>query len=158
MDQKYLAVLIDTLEKKQDALEHILALTKEQETISKQDIYQEEAMERTLNAKELELSRVNTLDEGFQSVYDRISSEVKRNPEAYKTDLNRLQNLIRRCTEIGNEIMVLEERNRNRFSVLFSKSKQDYSASRNQASVAQNYFRTMNNTKILDAYFVDKKQ
>ena len=157
-NRKYLAILEDTLEKKKDALQNILRITKEQSELAKADIYQEEAMEQTLNAKELELSRVNTLDEGFQSVFDRIRSDVKRNPEDYREEVGRLQELIRRCTELGNEIMVLEERTRNQFSALFAKSKKGYSVSRTKASVAQNYFRTMNNTKILDAYFVDKKK
>lgn len=157
-NKHYLAVLVDALEKKKDALQNILQITKEQAELAKADTYQEEAMEKTLNAKEVELSRVNTLDEGFQSVFDRVRSEVKRNQELYRDEIARLQELIRQCTELGNEIMVLEERNRNQFSILFAKSKKDYSVSRTKASIAQNYLRTMNNTKILDAYFVDKKQ
>ncbi|MDD6070253.1 MAG: hypothetical protein PUC12_05470 [Clostridiales bacterium] len=157
-NKNYLAVLVDALEKKKDALQNILQITQEQAELAKAETYQEEAMEKTLNAKEVELSRVNTLDEGFQSVFDRIRSEVKRNQELYKDEIARLQELIRQCTELGNEIMVLEERNRNQFSALFAKSKKDYSVSRTKANVAQNYLRTMNNTKILDAYFVDKKQ
>lgn len=157
-NKNYLAILVDALEKKKDALQNILRITQEQAELAKADTYQEAAMEKTLNAKEIELSRVNTLDEGFQSVFDRVRSEVKRNQELYKDEIARLQELIRQCTELGNEIMVLEERNRNRFSTLFAKSKKDYSVSRTKANVAQNYLRTMNNTKILDAYFVDKKQ
>ncbi len=160
MDQNrnYMSVLIDTLEKKQDALKTILKLTKEQEGISKQDIYPEGDMEQLLNAKEVQIARLNSLDEGFQSVFDRVRAAVKRNPDLYKDEIIRLQNQIRVCTELGNEIMVLEQRNRERFSVLFSKSHSQYSVSKTKANVAQNYFRTMNNTKILDPYFVDKKQ
>lgn len=158
MEQNYMSVLINTLEKKLDALQIIFSLTKEQEGISKQEEYPEEDMERILNAKEIQISRLNSLDEGFQSIFDRIRSEVKRNPDAYKTEVTKLQELIRECTELGNQIMVLEQRNRERFSILFSKVNSQYSVSKTKASVAQNYFRTMNNSKILDPYFVDKKQ
>lgn len=158
MEQNYMSVLIDTLEKKLDALKTILSLTQEQEVISRQDSYPEDEMERILNVKEIQISRLNSLDEGFQSVFDRIKSEVKKNPDAYKDEVEQLQNLIRRCTELGNEIMVLEQRNHERFQILFSKFNSQYSVSKTKASVAQNYFRTMNNSKILDPYFVDKKQ
>lgn len=158
MSQNYIAVLMDTLEKKKDALQNILRITKEQERIAKEEVYQEEVMEKNLNEKEIQIARINTLDEGFQSVYDRVKRVVKEHPEQYRKEIERLQELIRECTDLGNEIMVLEERNRERFRTLFTQSKRQYSTSRTKANVAQNYFRTMNNTKIMDAYFVDKKQ
>ncbi len=158
MDQNYVQVLIDTITKKEETLRKILEITKQQEVISKQDTYASEDMEKTLNEKEIQISRLNYLDEGFQSVYDRVSSEIRNHIDVYKQDVLVLQDKIRICTEIGNEIMVLEERNRNRFNTLFSKAHTDYSTVKSKASVAQNYFKTMNNSKVMDAYFVDKKQ
>ncbi|MDE6759361.1 MAG: hypothetical protein K2J90_01635 [Lachnospiraceae bacterium] len=158
MDQNYVQVLIDTITKKEETLRKILEITKQQEVISKQDTYASEDMEKTLNEKEIQISRLNYLDEGFQSVYERVSSEIRNHIDVYKQDVLVLQDKIRICTEIGNEIMVLEERNRNRFNTLFSKAHTDYSTVKSKASVAQNYFKTMNNSKVMDAYFVDKKQ
>lgn len=158
MDENYVQVLIDTITKKEETLRKILEITKEQERISKQEVYSSEEMEKTLNEKEIQIARVNYLDEGFQSVYDRVCSEIRNNITKYEQDVLALQEHIRICTEIANEIQVLEERNRNRFSVLFSKVRSEYSTSKTQANVAQNYFKTMNNSKVMDAYFVDKKQ
>lgn len=158
MDENYVQVLIDTINKKEETLRRILDITEEQEQISKADVYDSERMEKTLNEKEIQISRLNYLDDGFQSVYDRVSSEIRSHVEDYREDILRLQDKIRVCTELGNAIRVLEERNRNRFSQLFSKTKKEYSVSRNKANVAQNYFKTMNNSKVVDAYFVDKKK
>lgn len=158
MDQNYVQVLIDTITKKEETLRKILEITKQQEVISKQDTYASEDMEKTLNEKEIQISRLNYLDEGFQSVYDRVSAEIRNHIDVYKQDVLVLQDKIRICTEIGNEIMVLEERNRSRFNTLFSKAHTDYSTVKSKASVAQNYFKTMNNSKVMDPYFVDKKQ
>lgn len=158
MDENYVQVLIDTINKKEDALRKILEITQEQEEISKAEVYDSERMEKTLNEKEIQISRLNYLDEGFQSVYDRVSSKIRKNKDEYKGDILVLQEKIRVCTEIGNAIQVLEDRNRNRFAQMFSKTRKEYSVSKNQASVAQNYFKTMNNSKIMDAYFVDKKK
>lgn len=158
MEQNYVQVLIDTITKKEETLRKILEITKQQEVISKQDTYASDDMEKTLNEKEIQIARLNYLDEGFQSVYDRVSSEIRNHLDVYKQDVLVLQDKIRICTEIGNEIMVLEERNRNRFNTLFSKAHTDYSTFKSKASVAQNYFKTMNNSKVMDPYFVDKKQ
>ncbi len=158
MDENYVQVLIDTITKKEETLRKILEITKRQELLSKQEVYSSDEMEATLNEKEIQIARINYLDEGFQSVYDRVRSEVRNNIEKYKQDVLTLQERIRTCTEIANEIQVLEERNRNRFSALFSKTRSEYSTSKTRANVAQNYFKTMNNSKVMDAYFVDKKQ
>lgn len=158
MNENYVQVLIDTITKKEETLRKILEITKRQEVLSKQEVYSSEEMEKTLNEKEIQIGRINYLDEGFQSVYDRVRSEIRNNIEVYRKDVLLLQERIRICTEIANEIQVLEERNRNRFSALFSKTRSEYSSSKSRASVAQNYFKTMNNSKVMDAYFVDKKQ
>lgn len=158
MDENYVQVLIDTITKKEETLRKILEITRRQELLSKQEVYSSDEMEETLNEKEIQIARINYLDEGFQSVYDRVRSEVRNNIEKYRQDVLTLQERIRTCTEIANEIQVLEERNRNRFSALFSKTRSEYSTSKTRANVAQNYFRTMNNSKVMDAYFVDKKQ
>lgn len=158
MEENYVQVLIDTMEKKEETLRRILEVTRQQEEISKKETYDSDAMEKTLNEKEILISRLNYLDEGFQSVYDRISSELRNHIDRYRESLQVLQDKIRICTQVGNEIRVLEERNRSRFQVLFSQVKSEYSTSKNRASVAQNYFKTMNNSKVMDAYYVDQKQ
>jgi hypothetical protein len=158
MAENYVQVLIDTINKKEETLRRILEITEEQEQISKAEEYDSDRMEKTLNDKEIQIARLNHLDEGFQSVYDRVSSQIRNNMEDYKDSIVILQDKIRVCTELGNAIRVLEDRNRNRLSQLFSRTKKEYSASKNKASVAQNYFKTMNNSKIMDAYFVDKKK
>lgn len=158
MDENYVQILIDTINKKEETLRRILEITEEQEQISKAEVYDSDRMEKTLNDKEIQISRLNYLDEGFQSVYDRVSFKIRNHIEDYKDDILVLQDKIRVCTELGNAIHVLEERNRNRLGILFSKAKKEYSVSKNKANVAQNYFKTMNNSKIMDAYFVDKKK
>ena len=74
MDENYVQVLIDTINKKEETLRKVLEITLEQEQISKEEVYDSDRMEKTLNEKEIQISRLNYLDEGFQSVYDRISS------------------------------------------------------------------------------------
>jgi len=77
MDENYVQVLIDTINKKEETLRRILDITEEQERISKAQDYDSDHMEKTLNDKEIQISRLNYLDEGFQSVYDRVSSEIR---------------------------------------------------------------------------------
>ena len=158
MENHYVQVLIDAIHKKEAVLHQILEITKKQEALSKRDTYASDEMEEAMNEKEILIARLNYLDDGFESVYDRIRSELRNHMENYRQEIGILQDAIRRCTKTGNEIQVLEERNRNRFSMLFSNARSQYATSRTQANVAQNYHKMMNHSKIADAYFVDHKQ
>ena len=158
MENHYVQVLIDTIHKKEAVLHQILEITKQQEALSKRDTYASDEMEEAMNEKEILIARLNYLDDGFESVYDRIRSELRNHMENYRQEIGILQDAIRRCTETGNEIQILEERNRNRFSMLFSNARSQYATYRTQANVAQNYHKMMNHSKIADAYFVDHKQ
>lgn len=158
MDKNYVQVLIDTIHKKEETLRKILEITRQQEELSKRPTYASEEMEATMNEKEIQISRLNYLDDGFESVYDRIRSELRNHKEEYRQEILQLQDAIRICTELGNEIRILEERNRNRFSTLFSNARMQYTASKTQANVAQSYHKMMNHSKIADAFFVDHKK
>lgn len=158
MENHYVQVLIDTIHKKEEVLHQILEITRQQEQLSKRNTYASEEMEAAMNEKEILIARLNYLDDGFESVYDRIRSELRNHIEDYRQEIGKLQDAIRRCTELGNEIQILEERNRNRFSMLFSNARSQYTTSKTQANAAQSYHKMMNNSKIADAYFVDHKQ
>lgn len=158
MENHYVQVLIDTIHKKEEVLHQILEITKQQEKLSKRDTYASDEMEAAMNEKEILIARLNYLDDGFESVYDRIRSELRNHIEDYRQEIGKLQDAIRKCTELGNEIQILEERNRNRFSMLFSNARSQYATSKTQANAAQSYHKMMNNSKIADAYFVDHKQ
>jgi hypothetical protein len=158
MAENYVQVLLDTIKKKEDVLGRILEITKRQDVISRQESYDADAMEQTLNEKEILISRLNYLDEGFQSVYERIGAELRNHTDTYRQEILKLQDGIRRCTQLGNEIEVLEQRNSQRFRTLFGRVKAEYVTSKSRATAAQNYLKTMNRSKVMNSYFVDKKQ
>lgn len=157
-NQRYVGILLDTLEKKQGVLRDILLLTQDQEQVCKQADYDEERMSDLINKKEVQIAKLNELDDGFDRVYSRVRLEVRDHKEEYKDDILKMQEYIRTCTDLGNAIMVLEDRNRGRIEQFFMGKKSEYKMSRAKTAVASNYLKTMNNTKVMSAYFVDKKK
>lgn len=157
-NQRYVGILLDTLEKKQSVLRDILLLTQEQENVCKQEEYDEERMSELMNQKEVQIARLNELDEGFDRVYSRVRLEVRDHKDDYRDDILKMQEYIRSCTDLGNGIMVLEDRNRSRIEQIFMSKKSEYKLSRAKTAVASNYLKTMNNTKVMSAYFVDQKK
>ena len=157
-NQRYVGILLDTLEKKQGVLREILLLTQEQENVCKQAEYDEEHMSELMNRKEVQIAKLNELDAGFDRVYTRVRLEVRNHKDDYKDQIFKMQEYIRSCTDLGNGIMVLEDRNRSRIEQIFKGKRNEYKMSRAKTAVASNYLKTMNNTKVMSAYFVDQKK
>lgn len=153
----YVQVLIDTLQKQTDVLKEVLEVTRQQSVIAGKADFDEDLLEESLNKKEVLIGKLNRLDDGFTSVYGRVHNEVKDKQDLYRKELQKMQSLIKECTDLGVEIKVLEERNRERLVQCFSKKHKQYGSQKVAASVASHYHQTMNNTKTPDSYFLDQK-
>lgn len=157
-NHNYVQVLVDTLQKQAEVLKEILELTKEQQRIADNPDFDEVMLEETLHKKEVLIAKLNELDDGFASVYGRVHREVKEHKELYEGELQQLQELIKECTDLGVEIKVLEERNRDKLSRCFSEKHREYGAQRTAANVASRYHQTMRNVQMTDSSVFNKKK
>ena len=148
-NDRYLDVLKDILEKQLKTLEEILAVTKEQSVIAGSDEFDDEKFGSTLSKKDVLIIRLNELDDGFASVYGKAGTLLKKDREKYKDKIKFLQDMIRKCTDIGMEIQTLESRNRAKIEQHFSGKKQEYSAKHTAANVANKYSVTMRNVNLM---------
>ena len=156
--ENYVQVLVKTLQKQVEALTSILEITKEQSQIADAPDFDEIMLEDTLNRKQILIAKLNELDDGFTSVYGRVRKEIQDKPDNYKEDIQKMQSLIRECTDLGVEIKVLEARNRDKLVQCFSNKQQQYGSQKTAATVASHYSQTMNNTKVVDSFFLDRKK
>lgn len=148
-EQRYIDMLVDILNKQLTTFEEVLEVTKEQGRIAGESVFDEERFDETLSRKDICIMRLNELDNGFVSVYDRVKKAVSDNPERYKTKIKELQELIRSCTDLGNEIQILENRNKDKVARCFAGKKKEYNAKQAAATVANKYNTTMKNVNIM---------
>lgn len=156
--RNYVQILVNTLQKQVEVLKNILEITKEQKALAECEDFDEILLEESLNKKEVLIVKLNELDDGFTNIYGRVRREVMEKKALYEEELTQMQSLIKECTDLGVQIKVLEERNREKLTQCFSGKHKQYGSKRTAASVASHYHQTMNNTKILDSYFVDRKK
>lgn len=155
--RNFIQILIDTLQKQVEVLKEILEITQEQSVIAQDSEFDEIMLEKSLNKKEVLIARLNELDDGFTSVYGRVRNEVKDRQELYKDELRQMQELIKECTDLGVNIRVLEERNREKLTQCFASKHKQYGSKQTAASVASRYNQTMNNMKMLNSSFFNQK-
>lgn len=157
-ERAYIGILADTLQKEKTLLSEVLELTREQSVIADSSAFDEAMLEDTMSRKDDLILRLNELDEGFVSVYERVRRQVLGFGTQYEEALRELQTLVKQCTDLSVEIKVQEERNRSKFARRFAEKHREYGSQRTAVSVATRYNQTMRGGQIADSYFFNKKK
>lgn len=154
----YVRMMLDVLNKKETHLIKLLELTKEQEALLKTDEFNEAEFELLIDKKGGHLRKLEEVDQGFQSVYNRVAEEMKTNKEAYKEQILEMQGLITRVTDLGVELSALEEKNKAALEVKLQNRKQTIRQFKVSKQTASTYYKNMIGMQTGASYFMDQKQ
>lgn len=154
----YLKILEESLSKKVTVLQALLEESKRQSEIADSEELDLDAFEETLEQKEALLNQLEELDNGFDSVFEQIHAEVKQDAKKYKNEIQSLQQLIRKCTDIGVEIQATEERNKAKLAVKFAGQQRELRQIKTSTQVASTYYKSMSSQQMSDPYFLDEKK
>lgn len=157
--QTYLSVLIDTLEKKKDVLERIKNITEQQKQFLQSENFEEDSFQKTIDAKAVCIKELEKLDNGFEQVYERVALILKHNKEVYKDKILIAQKLIQEIMDLNVSIRVMEEQNKERFSICLSVKRGKMKNFKVSSRAAANYYKNMPNIhQTGQSYFLDKKK
>lgn len=154
----YLNILIDSLDEKSDVLKDIYEVTKRQNEYVNQEKIELDEFNVFITEKQQYIDALEILDSGFQSTFDRISEELKQNTDLYKDKIKLLKDKITSVSEIGIEIQVMEEKNKNKIEDHFNNKKRKIKTFKKSKKTATNYYKNMNNSFRGQSYFVDNKK
>ena len=151
-------ILVESLEKKSRILDEIMEENEAQERLFKQEELDMEALDASTNRMGELAEKLELLDEGFESVYDRIRQELIENKSAYRTEIKRMQELIAVITEKVVSINAARMRNKLQAENRFKKSRQQIGKASSKMKVSQNYYNNMNRLNYVDPQFYDNKK
>lgn len=151
-------ILVESLEKKSRILDEIMEENETQERLFKQEELDMEALDASTNRMGELAEKLELLDEGFESVYDRIRQELIENKSAYRTEIKRMQELIAVITEKVVSINAARMRNKLQAENRFKKSRQQIGKASSKMKVSQNYYNNMNRLNYVDPQFYDNKK
>ena len=95
MTTNYLQIMIDSLKKKTDILIKIVSLNEKQNEILTKEELNQDAFENNMHEKGECIDELEKLDEGFQSVFDRIKEELSSNKQLYFNEIETMKKLIK---------------------------------------------------------------
>ena len=155
----YISALQNSLKNKYEVLQKIYAATKkQQEAVSKEELDMD-GFEAVIEEKETLIQRMLELDDGFNSIFGKISDELHREKQQYKPQILELQNMLRAITDLGVKIQALEQKNKSRFDGLAAKKRREIKEFQASSRTASTYNQHMaNQHQQWQSYFMDKKQ
>lgn len=153
-----LDMLEDSLVKKIEVMKKIEEKNEEQQILLKNpEEVDENAFDKILDEKGELIDQLLKLDDGFQTLFDKVKEEVGNNKEQYKEQINRMKDYIREITGMSASIEAAEHRNKRLAENYFSSARKKMSYSRQTSAAAFSYFQTMKNYKDVPPQFLDNK-
>lgn len=154
----YVDMMIESLRKKINILERIQQSNEKLEELAVRPEMDLEELKQLLDEKDGYIAEIAKLDEGFQTVYERLKEELQSNKQQYKTQIQLMQQLIREITDYTATIQAYEIKNRARVEEQFTKMRKNVRNVKTGVKVAQNYYKSMSKLNVIEAQFLDKKK
>lgn len=158
MITSYLNILQDSLIKKIELLEQIEKKSLEQSEMIKETNVDLELVDVNMDEKAKLIEEIVKLDNGFESIYEKVREQLLANKEQYKVQIHNLQGLISKVTEKSTTIQAIEARNKAQMDIVFATQKKEVQNRRNAMSVARDYYQNMNKVKHVSPQFMDHKK
>ena len=158
MIMSYLNILQDSLIKKIDLLEQVEKKSLEQSEMIKGSQVDLELVDANMDEKAALIDEILKLDNGFESIYEKVREQLISNKEQFKVQIHNLQGLIAKVTEKSTAIQAIEARNKAQMDIVFSTQKREVQNRRNAMSVARDYYQNMNKVKHVSPQFLDHKK
>lgn len=157
-DNNYIAILIESLQKKIKVLDEILEKNEEQRIVIEADSFDDEAFDKTIDEKEKLITELRFLDSGFETIYDRVKISLTRDKELYKEEIRQLQDLIRTVTERSASVQTGEQRNDVALKNRLRGERQKVRQSKATVQAVSGYYKSMAGGSMMSSSYMDQKQ
>lgn len=157
MEKQYIDMMLESLQKKEKVLISLLGKSEEQkEVLSAVEVDWDVFDQLTTDKGEL-IDELLKLDEGFETLFERIKEPLTQKKDLYKTEIGFMQATIRSLTDNSAKLEALEQRNKKLVETRMAESRQSIKQSKLGSQAAMQYYQRMNRINTLDPQLMDKK-
>lgn len=158
MTENYLTVLEESLQKKLQVMEDIQQYNLRQQEMFQSDQVDMNQFDAYVEEKGALIERLESLDNGFESLYGKVAAELEENRAKYATQIKRLQELVTEVTDKSVMIQAQEARNKKLVEAYFQKAKGHIGDNRRTSKAAYDYYRNMSKGAVNLPQFMDRKK
>lgn len=154
----YVIILIDSLQKKLQVLEKIVEMNQEQMKIAQEEKFDMEAFDESITKKDDLIIQLGQLDDGFETIYERVKPELLQHKAVYAKEIQTLQNLISMITDKSVIIQAAEARNKQLIEKQFKFVRQEIQQARTTSRAASNFYKAMSRVNTIEPVMMDEKK
>ena len=140
-----LEILTDSLKKKSKVLDEIMQYNSDQENLLRQESISLEELDANMELKDGLIQKLVQLDDGFETLYERIKEQLLTQKDQYKAQIGQMQELISGITEKSVSIQAQEARNKGMIENYFARERGQLRQSRQVSKAAYGYYKSMSN-------------
>ena len=157
--KEYVKMLSDSLDKKVELLRQLQGLNQEQKNILENRESTPDMLDDNIEKKSDIIERLDKMDDGFQSLYDKVKDDLSSKREEYTNEIKHMQEQITLITDLSTDVQAKEMQNRELARIKFSHIRSQIRETKHgQKAVASYYASMMNNTGYEDSQFWDQKK
>ena len=152
MIKNYLHIMEESLQKKDALLDQITKACEKQDVLLKKENFDMEEFDNLMEIKGNLAEELSRLDNGFESLYDKVREQLQVSKEQYRDEIRHMQVLIQSITDKSNHIQTMEERNKQSMEMHLQKERGRLQKNRQTSAAAYNYYKNMSGerTSIMD--------
>lgn len=151
-------VLEDTIQKKEQYLDELLALTKGQESLLLMEKFSMEEFDAFMEKKEPYITKISEFDAGFEAVFAKIKPEMEIYKKEFEPRIRGIQAKIKTVLEKGAALCTLEEQNKTRLEFCLKDKKQEIKNFKKSSRTVSSYYKNMAGALNDQSFFMDKKK
>ena len=158
MQETYIDIMIQSLNKKLQVLDNIITLNIKQKECLEDQRGQIEDFDKIVDEKSKLIEQMQQLDSGFEKLFERVKEELQQNKEDYVDSIATIQSCIRLITDKSMEIQAQEARNKELMVRKFAFVKETAKNVRTNSKIASQYYKNMMKLNYVDPQFMDNKK
>ena len=158
MEQTYIDIMIQSLNKKIKVLEEVKRVNVVQRDLLENDRADVDDFDVTVEAKSKLIEQMEQLDSGFDKLFERVREELQANKPAYTEQIKTMQTCIRQITDLSMEIQSQEAKNKDLMTQKFVSVRQKAKVVRTNSKAASQYYKNMMQMNVVDPQFMDRQK
>lgn len=158
MNSSYLDMMEESLKRKIEIMHKIeIENEKQKEILNDPTQVNIPDFDTAVECKGGMIDQLTELNDGFESLYEKVRDELQINKEQYRLQIERMQDMIRQITELGTRLETQELRNKQMADSFFSAERTSMKQGKKSVAAAYNYYKNMNHSQITPPQFFDSK-
>lgn len=158
MNNLYINILIESLQKKIRILDEIILADQEQREGLEDPNLDPDDFDKIVEKKSEYIEQLDQLDSGFEELFARVRDELNENREKYKEQIHTMQDLIRKITDKSLMIQKQEAQNKELMQQKFAAVRSQAREVRKSQKIVNQYYKNMMKTNYIDPQFMDNKK